>query len=159
MSKKIVYVYTPDGKNLLHTYKDIKDISYTDNTVELTIENGLGLTNVSFSKNLTYFEIDPNTDWFSKTNLEITACVGNEYLIKFIDELIELDIIHRSGHSFSCELIGMPKVSNKRLIIEWLYSCYDKNTSRNTLPKLMDKLYDAFLKRISDVNNTISSYY
>jgi len=159
MSKKIVYVYSPDGKNLLHTYKDIKDISYTDNTVELTIENDIGLTNVSFSKNLTYFEIDPNTDWFSKTNLGIAAYVGNEYFTKFIDELIELDIIHRSAHIFSCDLIGMPRMSNKKLIIEWLYSFYDKNPSRNNLPKLMDKLYDAFFKKINDTNNTINSYY
>jgi hypothetical protein len=159
MSKKILYVYTPDGKNLLHTYKDIKAINYTDNMVELTIENDIGLTNVSFSKNLTYFEIEPNIDWFSKTNLGIAAYVGNEYLTKFIDELIELDIIHRSAHIFSCDLIGMPKMPNKKLIIEWLYSCYDKNPSRNTLPKLMDKLYDAFIRKINDSNNAISSYY
>lgn len=157
--KKIVYVYSPDGKTLIHTYKDVVSLTREDHNLKLKLENDAGNSTVTFSDIFPYYEISLNLEFLNKSSLKVHSLVSSVFFDKFLNELILLDIIHKTASMYSCNLIGMPKVRGRSGILDWLISNYDPKSSRNTLEDIVEKLYNEYHKRMDNSNLTINSYY
>lgn len=159
VSKKIVYVYTPDGKTLIHTYKDVVSLTREEHNLKLELENSAGHSTVTFSDIFPYYEISPNLEFLNESSLKVHSLVSSVFFDKFLDELILLGVINKTAAVYSCNLINMPKVRGKNGILDWLISNYDPSVSRNVLEDIVNKLYDEYHKRMENSNLAISSYY
>lgn len=157
--KKFVYVYTPDGKTLIHTYKDVVSLTREDHNLKLELENGAGNSTVTFSDIFPYYEVSPNLEFINESSLKVHSLVSSVFFDKFLDELILLGVINKTAAIYSCNLINMPKVRGKSGIFDWFMSNYDPKESRNTLEDIVNKLYDEYHKRMDNSNLAISSYY
>ena len=157
--KKIVYVYAPDGKTLIHTYKDVVSLTREDHNLKLELENDAGNSTVTFSDIFPYYEISPNLEFLNESSLKVHSLVSSVFFDKFLDELILLGVINKTAAIYSCNLIGMPKVRGKNGILDWLISNYDPKASRDVLKDIVNKLYDEYHKRMDNSNLAISSYY
>ena len=157
--KKIVYVYTPDGKTLIHTYKDAVSLTREDHNLKLELENDAGNSIVIFSDIFPYYETSPNLELLNESSLKVHSLVSSVFFDKFLDELILLGVINKTAAIYSCNLINMPRVRGKGGIFDWLMSNYDPKESRNALEDIVAKLYDEYHKKMDNSYLAISSYY
>lgn len=158
ISDRIIYVYTPDGKTLLQAYKDVVSLTREDDIIKLEIRDTNKNTFVTFSSLFPYYEVIPKLAFFNETSLKMHACVVSRFLDKFLDELILLDIIHKNGRAYYCDIIGMPKIMGKARLYDWFISRYDES-GNDELTRIFDTLYEKYYKIINSANGAISSYY
>lgn len=159
ISDRIIYVYTPDGKTLLQTYKDVVSLTREGDIIKLEIRDKNKNTFVTFSSLFPYYEVIPRLALFNEMSFKMQACVASRFLDKFLNELVLLDIIHKNGPVYSCDIIGMPRIRGKAKLYDWFASKYDDRSDKDELTDIFDKLYEKYYKIINNTNNAISSYY
>ena len=147
---RIVYVYSKDGKTLLHTYGRVKRIERIDNKYVLhlkhykTAQKPTDYYTVSFSDELQYIETENYyeclTNQFSK---EITLkCLGE----RFLKVCRDAGIIGGGGGTYECEILGMPKCRGWSSVLDWWYSKL-KDMDTLELDRMVDKIFDQLVEK------------